>query len=186
MQGLVSALVQKEPFTREHLGDVARYSVLTATALGLDEKEQNILRRAGWVHDIGKIAVPDGVLLKQGPLSEEEWKLIRQHVEFSETILRGIAHLADVVPAVAAHHEWFDGSGYPRRLKGRRIPVTARVLAVADAYSAMTNDRPYRSAMSSDEAIAELRRAAGTQFDPRVVEAFVGVLEAEARESRAA
>jgi diguanylate cyclase (GGDEF)-like protein len=186
MQGLVSALVQKEPFTREHLGDVARYSVLTAAALGLDEKEQNILRRAGWVHDIGKIAVPDGVLLKPGPLSEEEWKLIRQHVEFSETILRGIAHLADVVPAVAAHHEWFDGSGYPRRLKGRRIPVTARVLAVADAYSAMTNDRPYRSAMSSDEAIAELRRAARTQFDPRVVEAFVGVQEAEARESRAA
>jgi diguanylate cyclase (GGDEF)-like protein len=186
MQGLVSALVQKEPFTREHLGDVARYSVLTAAALGLDEKEQNILRRAGWVHDIGKIAVPDGVLLKPGPLSEEEWKLIRQHVEFSETILRGIAHLADVVPAVAAHHEWFDGKGYPRRLKGRRIPVTARILAVADAYSAMTNDRPYRRAMSSDEAVAELRRAAGTQFDPRVVEAFVGVLEAEARESRAA
>jgi diguanylate cyclase (GGDEF)-like protein len=186
MQGLVSALVQKEPFTRKHLGDVARYSVLTAAALGLDEKEQNVLRRAGWVHDIGKIAVPDGVLLKPGPLSEEEWKLIRRHVEFSETILRGTAHLADVVPAVAAHHEWFDGSGYPRRLKGRRIPVTARILAVADAYAAMTNDRPYRPAMSSDQAIAELRRAAGTQFDPRVVEAFVGVLEAEARKSLAA
>lgn len=186
MQGLVSALVQKEPFTREHLGDVARHSVLTAAALGLNGKQQNILRRAGWVHDIGKIAVPDGVLLKPGPLSEPEWKLIRRHVEFSETILRGIARLADVVPAVAAHHEWFDGSGYPRRLKGRRIPVTARILAVADAYSAMTNDRPYRPAMSSDEAMAELRRAAGTQFDPRVVEAFIGVLEAEARKSVAA
>lgn len=183
MQGLVSALVQKEPFTREHLGDVARYSVLTAAALGLGEKEQNVLRRAGWVHDIGKIAVPDGVLLKPGPLNEREWKQIRQHVEFSETILCGIAHLADVVPAVAGHHEWFDGSGYPRGLKGSRIPVTARILAVADAYAAMTTDRPYRAAMSTDEAVAEMRRAAGTQFDPQVVEAFVGVLEAEARKS---
>jgi diguanylate cyclase (GGDEF)-like protein len=186
MQGLVSTLIQKEPFTREHLGNVARYSVLTAAALGLSKKQQNILRRAGWVHDVGKIAVPDGVLLKPGPLDDGEWELIRRHVEFSETILRGIAHLADLVPAVAAHHEWFDGNGYPRRLKGRRIPLTARILAVADAYSAMTNDRPYRRAMSREQAVAELRCGAGTQFDPRVVEAFVQALEAEERESRAA
>jgi diguanylate cyclase (GGDEF)-like protein len=186
MQGLVAALIQKEPYTRQHVGDVAKYSVLTAAALGLSEEEQNILRRAAWVHDVGKIVVPDGVVLKPGPLDEEEWKLIRQHVKFSETILHGIAHLADVVPAVAAHHEWFDGSGYPRRLKGRRIPMTARILAVADAYSAMTNDRPYRRAMSGEEAVEELRRSAGTQFDPQVVEAFVQVLEAEDRESRAA
>jgi diguanylate cyclase (GGDEF)-like protein len=186
MQGLVSALIQKEPFTREHLGNVAKYGVLTAAALGLSRKEQNILRRAGWVHDVGKIAVPDGVLLKPGPLDEEEWELIRRHVEFSETILRGIAHLTDLVPAVAAHHEWFDGSGYPRHLKGRRIPLAARILAAADAYSAMTNDRPYRHALSREEAVAELRRGAGTQFDPRVVEAFVRALEVEEAESRAA
>jgi diguanylate cyclase (GGDEF)-like protein len=186
MQGLVSALVQKEPSMRQHVGNVAKYSVLAAVALGLNKKNQNILRRAGWVHDVGKIAVPDGVLLKPGPLNGDEWKVIRQHVEFSVTILRGIAHLADVVPAVASHHEWFDGSGYPRGLKGRRIPMTARVLSVADAYSAMTNDRPYRLAMSREEAVEELRRGTGTQFDPKVVEAFVQVLEAEARETRAA
>jgi diguanylate cyclase (GGDEF)-like protein len=186
MQGLVSALIQKEPSMRQHVGSVAKYSVLAAAALGLSKKNQNILRRAGWVHDVGKIAVPDGVLLKPGPLNEDEWKMVRQHVEFSVTILRGIAHLADVVPAVAAHHEWFDGKGYPRGLKGRRIPMTARVLSVADAYSAMTNDRPYRLAMSREEAVEELRRGAGTQFDPQVVEALVQVLEAEARETRAA
>jgi diguanylate cyclase (GGDEF)-like protein len=186
MQGLVSVLIQKEPSMRRHVGNVAKYSVLAAAALGLSEKNQNILRRASWVHDVGKIAVPDGVLLKPGPLNDEEWKLIRQHVEFSVTILRGIAHLADIVPAVAAHHEWFDGQGYPRGLKGRRIPITARVLSVADAYSAMTNDRPYRLAMSREEAIEELRRGAGAQFDPQVVEAFVQVIEAEASETRAA
>jgi diguanylate cyclase (GGDEF)-like protein len=186
MQGLVSALIQKEPSMRQHVGTVAKYSVLTAAALGLSTKNQNILRRAGWVHDVGKIAVPDGVLLKPGPLNDEEWKLIHQHVEFSVTILRGIAHLADIVPAVAAHHEWFDGSGYPRGLKGRRIPTTARVLSVADAYAAMTNDRPYRLAMSREDAVGELRRSAGTQFDPKVVEAFVQVLDAEGRETRAA
>jgi diguanylate cyclase (GGDEF)-like protein len=186
MQGLVSALIQKEPSMRQHVGNVAKYSVLAAAALGLGKKDQNILRRAGWVHDVGKIAVPDGVLRKPGPLNDEEWKLVRQHVEFSVTILRGIAHLADIVPAVAAHHEWFDGSGYPRGLKGRRIPMTARVLSVADAYAAMTNDRPYRLAMSREDAGEELRRGAGTQFDPKVVEAFVRVLEAEAREPRAA
>ena len=186
MQGLVSALIQKEPSMRQHVGNVAKYSVLAAVALGLNKKNQNILRRAGWVHDVGKIAVPDGVLLKPGPLNGDEWKVIRQHVEFSVTILRGIAHLADVVPAVASHHEWFDGSGYPRGLKGRRIPMTARVLSVADAYSAMTNDRPYRLAMSREEAVEELRRGTGTQFDPKVVEAFIQVLEAEARETRAA
>jgi diguanylate cyclase (GGDEF)-like protein len=186
MQGLVSALIQKEPCMRRHVGNVAKYSLLIAAALGLSAKDQNVLRRAGWVHDVGKIAVPDGVLLKPGPLNDEEWKLIRQHVEFSVTILRGIAHLADIVPAVAAHHEWFDGSGYPRGLKGRRIPMTARVLSVADAYAAMTNDRPYRLAMSRQEAVEELRRGTGTQFDPRVVEAFVQVLDAEGRETRAA
>jgi diguanylate cyclase (GGDEF)-like protein/putative nucleotidyltransferase with HDIG domain len=186
MQGLISALIQKEPSMRQHTSNVAKYSVLTAAALGLSEKNQSILRRAGWVHDVGKIAVPDGVLLKPGPLNEDEWKVIHEHVKFSVTILRGIAHLADIVPAVAAHHEWVDGRGYPRGLKGRRIPMTARVLSVADAYSAMTNDRPYRLAMSREQAVEELRRGAGTQFDPRVVEAFVQVLEAEARETRAA
>ena len=186
MQGLISALIQKEPSMRQHTSNVAKYSVLAAAALGLSKKHQNILRRAGWVHDVGKIAVPDGVLLKPGPLNEDEWKAIHEHVKFSVTILRGIAHLADIVPAVAAHHEWVDGRGYPRGLKGRRIPMTARVLSVADAYSAMTNDRPYRLAMSREQAVEELRRGAGTQFDPRVVEAFVQVLEAEARETRAA
>ena len=186
MQGLVSALIQKELSMRQHVGGVARYSVLAAAALGLSKKDQNILRRAGWVHDVGKIAVPDGVLRKPGPLNDEEWQLVRQHVDFGVTILRGIAHLADLVPAVAAHHEWFNGGGYPRGLKGRRIPKAARILSVADAYSAMTSDRPYRLAMSREEACAELRRGAGAQFDPKVVEAFVQVLETEARETRAA
>jgi diguanylate cyclase (GGDEF)-like protein len=186
MQGLVAALIQKEPFTREHVGDVAKYSVLIATALGLGEKQKDILRRAGWVHDVGKIAIPDGVVLKPGPLDEDECEVIRQHVAFSETILRGIDHLADVVPTVAAHHEWFDGSGYPRGLKGRRIPTTGRILSVADAYLAMTSDRPYRPAMSREEAVEELRRGAGTQFDPKVVEAFIQVLGSGAVDSRAA
>jgi HD-GYP domain-containing protein (c-di-GMP phosphodiesterase class II) len=124
------------------------------------------------LHDIGKLGIPDGILLKPGPLDDDEWREIRRHPEVGALILEH-ARLADIAEWVRAHHERVDGSGYPDGLAGDAIPVEARVLAVADAYEAMTADRPYRASIGPDAAEAELRRGAGTQFDSDVVDALL-------------
>jgi HD-GYP domain-containing protein (c-di-GMP phosphodiesterase class II) len=137
------------------------------------------LRAAGVLHDIGKLGIPDAVLHKAGPLDDEELTEIRRHPELGASILEH-ANLRDIATWVLAHHERVDGHGYPSGLRGEEIPLEARVLAVADAYEAMTADRPYRSALPRGEALDELRRGAGEQFDGAVVRAFLRVLDTDA------
>jgi HD-GYP domain-containing protein (c-di-GMP phosphodiesterase class II) len=157
---------------------VAELAASIAAAVGLPEAVVMRCRLAGWLHDLGKIAIPDAILTKAGPLDESEWAVMRTHAEIGESILRRIAGLSDAAAAVRHHHERFDGSGYPDGLAGEEIPVEARIVACADTYSAITVDRVYRAARSASEAIEELQACAGVQLDPNVVDAAVSVLVA--------
>jgi diguanylate cyclase (GGDEF)-like protein/putative nucleotidyltransferase with HDIG domain len=179
IQSLVKALGEKEPHSRDHFSAAARYAVLMAEALGLSDEEKESLRKAALLHDIGKLAIPDRILLKSGPLSRREWPVVRKHVLLGEAILRGIPELADAAPAVVSHHERWDGRGYPRRLQGEDIPLLGRIIAVVDAFSAMTSERPYRKAMSHRHAMRELKSNAGTQFDPHLVDEFLELIKKE-------
>ncbi len=176
LQGLLNAIAHKDPYTRRHCEDNVRYVDKLAERLHLSAEETESLRKAALLHNVGKIAIPDQTLLKPGPLDSSEWQIMQQHVRFGEMIVKGIAQISDAIEPVATHHERFDGKGYPRGLKGEEIPLLGRMLAVVDAYSAMTLDRPYRKALSEAEAIKELRDGAGTQFDPQVVQAFLKTL----------
>jgi diguanylate cyclase (GGDEF)-like protein len=179
LQSLLNALAHKDPHTRKRCEDNVRYVNRLADRLHLPADAKESLRKAALLHDVGKIAVPDSTLLKPGPLDSGEWEMMRQHVQFGEAIVRGIAQISDAIEPVATHHERYDGTGYPRGLKGDAIPLLGRLLAAVDAYSAMTLDRPYRKALSHEEAKEELRKGSGSQFDPAVVEAFLAVIEAE-------
>jgi diguanylate cyclase (GGDEF)-like protein/putative nucleotidyltransferase with HDIG domain len=168
-----------------HSETVGRYSELIARELGLSEQHAGRVRLAGMVHDIGKVGVPDEILNKPGSLTSDELEVIRRHPELGAQILEH-ASLADVRAWVAAHHERPDGHGYPRGLRGQEIPIEARIVAVADAYEAMTSDRSYRSAMRHTDARLELKRCAGAQFDRDVVTALLSLLEQESRRAEEA
>lgn len=184
LQGLLNAIAYKDPYTRRHCEDNVRYVDLVADRLHLSADARESLRKAALLHDVGKIAIPDQTLLKPGPLDSDEWEVMQQHVRFGEMIVKGIAQISDAIEPVATHHERFDGNGYPRGLKGKRIPLLGRILAVVDAYSAMTLDRPYRKALTEEAAVEELRKGAGTQFDPDVVDAFLETLAAARKAER--
>ena len=186
LHSLLNALAHKDPYTRRHCEDNVRYVDRLADQLHLSADAKESLRKAALLHDVGKIAIPDSTLLKPGPLDSSEWEVMRQHVQFGETIVRGIAQISDAIEPVATHHERYDGAGYPRGLKGNKIPFLGRILAVVDAYSAMTLDRPYRKALSHEEAKEELRQGTGSQFDPTVVKAFLAIIAAEERAKRKA
>jgi putative nucleotidyltransferase with HDIG domain len=173
---LAAALDLRDPSTAAHSRTVAQYAALTGTALGLPPARLQRLRLAGLLHDLGKIAVPDAVLHKPGALTDEEWALMRSHPEVGAQLCAS-AGLPDVAAWVRAHHERADGRGYPNGLRAEEIPLESAVLAVADAYEAMTADRPYRAAIPAEQAREKLRRCAGSQFDPRVVEAFLTATE---------
>jgi HD-GYP domain-containing protein (c-di-GMP phosphodiesterase class II) len=136
-----------------------------------------VIRTAGLLHDIGKIGIPDSILNKDGALDDQEWRQIRAHPLMGVEILRYVVELANALPIILNHHEHFDGSGYPSGTKGQDIPFEARLLSVADAYDAMTSLRPYHNQRSTQEAIEELRRCAGTTFDPEMVEIFCNTLQ---------
>ncbi|HLA19523.1 MAG TPA: HD domain-containing phosphohydrolase [Dehalococcoidia bacterium] len=174
---LVSALAAKDPVTRDHTERCSWYTAELAAELGLDEEEASVVRLASLLHDIGKLVVPVEVLCKPGPLTEEEWVQMRQHPTTALHILSPIDSTSNAVPAILHHHEHFDGSGYPGGLAGDDIPMASRILLVADAFDAMTTDRPYRKAMPIKDAIEELRRHRGSQFDPEVVDAFLKILD---------
>ncbi len=179
LEGLVTTVDHKDHYTRQHSEDVCEYSVALAHELGLSTETQRSLRIAGLLHDVGKIGIPDHILRKPAALTKEEFETVKQHVNLGELIIKEIPNLPEVLSAVSGHHENYDGTGYPRGLRGEEIPLLGRVLAVADAYSAMTTDRPYRKALTREEAIRELLRVAGSQHDARVSQAFVDMLERE-------
>ena len=179
LEGLVNAVDAKDHYTKAHSEQVAHHALRLAEVLGLTTEQKRMLRVASLLHDVGKIGIPDRILRKPGPLNQEERDVISQHPLLGEMIIREIPHLSEMIEAVRHHHERFDGKGYPRGLQGTGIPFLSRLIAVADAYSAMTLDRPYRNALSEGEAISELRRCAGTQLDPSLVTAFIGSLDGD-------
>lgn len=180
---LSNALEARDDYTAGHTGEVADLAVRLGGELGLDGQALEDLRYGGAFHDIGKIAIPDAILHKPGPLNEAEWEVMVRHPAIGAEILEPITFLSPAVTEMVRHdHERFDGHGYPCGLAGEAIPLGARILFVVDSYHAMTSDRPYRRALSASAAIAELERNAGTQFDPEIVAAFVGLLQREARE----
>jgi HD-GYP domain-containing protein (c-di-GMP phosphodiesterase class II) len=176
LRALVNAVDAKDPYTCGHGERVAVISRRLAEQLGLDEPMCDQLYLAGLLHDIGKIGVPDEVLRKPGKLDDEEFRLIQTHPWRGHTILAPIEHLSQIRPAVLHHHEHFDGQGYPQGLAREDIPLLARIIAVADAYDAMTSDRPYRRALPEQKVLQNLRQGAGTQWDPWVVEALLEIV----------
>jgi len=172
---LVRLLRERQPQLGEHNDVVADLAVRLGRELGLQGEGLDVVARAAELHDVGKAAIPEAVLDKPGPLDEEEWALMRRHTEIGERILAAAPALVPVAQIVRSSHERWDGAGYPDGLAGEAIPIGARVVAVCDAFQAMTTDRPYRAGIPPEQALAELRRAAGTQFDPRVVDAFARV-----------
>jgi len=169
---LAAAVDAKDPYTADHSAEVAQLSRLVARILNLDEPEVHRIYLASLLHDVGKTVVPPGILLKPGKLTEEEWLVMRSHVDAGVRIVESIGGLAGVAPIVAASHEQLDGRGYPLGLKGADIPLGSRINLVVDAYNALTTNRPYRAARSSKAAFEELAKNAGTQFDPRVISAL--------------
>jgi len=173
---LSTALEIRDRMTHRHSRRVARMAVVVAEQMGLSDELALEIEFAAALHDIGKIGVADSILRKADPLEPAEWKEMRRHSELGYEILKGIDFLRSAAEVVYAHHERYDGTGYPRGLAGEEIPIGARVFAVVDAFDAMTSRRPYRAAMSRDAATIEVARNSGTQFDPRVVETFLAVI----------
>src|SRR5262249_23053166 len=176
---LVHALDAREHETSDHSQRVVRYTVAIARRMGIPEPELEHIGRGALLHDIGKIGVPDSILLKPGPLTNAEWAEMRKHPEVGYRILKAIDFLRPAAEIVLAHQERWDGGGYPRKLRGEQIPLGARIFAIADTLDAMTSDRPYRKAATFAQARLEIARCSGTQFDPGCVEAFAGISDRE-------
>ncbi|HWM07911.1 MAG TPA: diguanylate cyclase, partial [Solirubrobacteraceae bacterium] len=174
---LLRVIAERSPDLGEHVDGVATLADLTAAALGMDDEQRTAVWQAAMLHDIGKAAVPDAILGKPGPLDDDEWAFMRRHTIIGERIMQAAPALSAAAPLVRSSHENFDGSGYPDGLARDDIPQGARIIAVCDAYDAMVSDRAYRRALDREHALAELRRCAGTQFDPDVVRAFIRTLE---------
>ncbi|MFF9477498.1 HD-GYP domain-containing protein [Streptomyces sp. NPDC014733] len=177
VRALVRAVDLKDRYTRGHGERVGRASMMIARELGLPEDRTEVLRIAGILHDVGKLGVPTRLLRKEGPLTDQERSLMELHPEYGHEIVRGIGFLGEAREAILHHHERLDGRGYPHGLKGAQIPECARVVAVADAFDAMTSTRSYRRARPVPAAVAELRKCAGKQFDPQMVRALAAALE---------
>ncbi|HEV8053958.1 MAG: diguanylate cyclase [Chloroflexi bacterium] len=177
LTGLVGAVDTKDRYTKRHSEDVARYALLLADHVRLDRTSHETIRMAGLLHDVGKIGIPDDILRKPSALTAYEMEIVKQHVALGDLIVRDLPNLWTVRAGIRHHHERWDGTGYLDGLRGERIPLIARVLAVADAFSAMTTTRPYRVALPVDEALDRVRKAAGTQLDPELAMAFVAAID---------
>ena len=176
LEGLMSILQLHERDARGHATRVARLAVAIGDEMGFSDEELALLEQGGLLHDIGKLDMPASILSKPGPLDEEEWRIMRTHPQVGYDLLRNQPRFADAAEMVLAHHEAYDGTGYPRRLDSTRIPKAARVLAVADAYDSMTHPHTQRPAMPPSLAIEEIARCSGRQFDPQCAEALGSVL----------
>jgi hypothetical protein len=180
VEALVETLEAKDACVGRTASTVSR-AVALARRLGIAEDEVEAVRLGALIHDVGKIAIPEQILRKAGPLTKSEWELVKQHPTIGAQLIVNVPALSPARAIVLAHHERYDGSGYPRGLRGSEIPIAAQIVAVVDAYAAMTASRPYRGTMNEDEALDELRRSAGSQFNPAVVQAFVAQLSEETR-----
>jgi len=180
VRALATAVDAKDPYTRGHSDRVAQFALVIADSMEVSSEQRIALEMAAYLHDIGKIGIAEDILLKPGKLTDEEMAQMRHHPLIGANILRPVAFPWPIAPIVRHHHEHYDGGGYPAGLKGEEIPMLARVLTVADAFEAMIADRPYRQGRSKQDAVLELRRCSGSHFDPRVVDAFIRVLEREA------
>ena len=170
---LTAAIDAKDHYTFGHSQKVAEYATILASKLSLDKSHIEIIKEAALLHDIGKIGIPEHILTKTGRLTNEEYNIVKQHVEMSITIIKHLPSLNHVIPAVIGHHERWDGKGYPRGLKGENIPLSARCLAITDAFDAMTSHRPYRTCLSVNAALTEIENNIGTQFDPMLANIFI-------------
>ena len=177
VEALATAIDAKDPYTHGHSARVADYAIATAREMKMSDPDLEMMQAAAYLHDVGKIGIPEPILTKPGKLTPEEYEIIKTHPEISARILSPVNFRGEVISIVRHHHERFDGDGYPDRVKGESIPLPARILAVADAYDAMTSARPYRPAMDPENAKAELIRCAGTQFDKNIVQAFLKTIK---------
>ncbi|GAB4304541.1 MAG: HD domain-containing protein [Desulfuromonadia bacterium] len=176
---LSEALECRDTYTGGHTRRVRDYSVAIGKRLGLSLQELEHLNLAAILHDIGKIGVDDAILRKQGPLDRDEFIKMMEHAQIGADILQYVRSMVPVVPGVRYHHEKYDGTGYPERLRGEDIPFLARIIAVADTFDAMTTDRPYRKGLTRETALAELEKCSGTQFDPEIARVFIDILMEE-------
>jgi putative nucleotidyltransferase with HDIG domain len=177
VESLTHAVEAKDPYTFGHSERVAKYASAIAAELGLFEETQEAIRRGGALHDIGKIGVDEKILSKPGRLTEEEFAQIKLHPTIGVKILLPLRFPQEVIDGVQYHHERMDGSGYPEGRKGNEIPLSAKILAVCDAFEAMTSDRPYRKALLLQDAEQELRKSAGIWFDAKIVETFLNMVK---------
>ena len=175
VQSLVRILEAKDRYTQGHSERVGLYAQQIALKMGISEDQADLLRKAGELHDIGKLAVHDHILNKAGALTADEWEIIRRHPVTGAEALKPVCFPEIIMTSIYSHHERPDGQGYPQQLQGDQISIFAQIIAVADAYDAMTTNRPYRQAMDKKSALEELRRHVGTQFHADVVWAFVGL-----------
>ncbi len=175
IRAMGNAIDARDPYTRGHSERVGRYGRLLARAIGLSHVDCDRLYLSGLLHDVGKIGIPDTVLQKTGKLTDEEFAIIKQHPEIGAKIVSALPQLADLLPGIMHHHENIDGTGYPHGLVGENIPLMGRILAVADAYDAMTSDRPYRKGMTRERALEILSKCSGVQWDERLVKAFLAI-----------
>jgi ribonuclease P protein subunit RPR2 len=177
MTSLAQVIEAKDRTTHGHLERTQAYGLALARRIDPTLIDTPALRYGFFLHDIGKVGVPEHILCKQGPLSSDEWEVMRRHPVVGAQIVAPISFLRDSLGLIRHHHERFDGRGYPDRLRGDEIPLSARIFSVADSFDAMTSDRPYRDSIGVERAVDELRDGAGTQFDPDVVEVFVSMVE---------
>ena len=176
---LCQTVEARDPYTRGHSDRVSEFAILIGSKMGLDEHTLHILKIGGLFHDIGKIGIPDSILLKESKLSDDEYSQIKNHPTIGAHILGNATVFQDIIPIVKYHHERFDGRGYPSQLAGTQIPLIARITAVADAFDAMTSKRTYRDAVPIEKVKEEIERCSGTQFDPEIAKLFLNILNNE-------
>jgi putative nucleotidyltransferase with HDIG domain len=184
LNGWSKALDLRDSETEGHTLRVVELALELARELGMSDKDCLQIRRGAMLHDIGKIGVPDSILRKPGKLTDEEWEIMRKHPEYAFNIISPIEYLRSALDIPYCHHEKWDGTGYPRGLKEREIPLPARLFAVIDVYDALTSDRPYRKAWTNEEAIDYIRAESGKHFDPEIVRTFLEMIEKEENKQR--